>query len=212
MIDCGAWVRRQIGRLIPALALLDSQIESDPAASSRARQALAEVARSEFQFIWRSLRRLGVWPDDIVDDAAQRVFEVATLKWDRVEPGKERAYLYRIAVLVAAEKRRTRRVNRREEPDEGVLAEASAEGSEPDNLVHERQCRAVLDAVLDTLPDDLREVFVLYEIERLSSVDIAELLDLRVGTVSSRLRRAREAFEAASARLRKRLEFKGGMT
>lgn len=196
-------------RLSPSLARLGLPIASGAATSSQPRRALADVARSEFQFIWRSLRRLGVWPDDVVDDAAQRVFEIATFKWDRVEPGKERAYLYRVAVLVAAEKRRTRRVNRREEPDDALVAETRAEGAEPEALFHERQCRALLDSVLDTLTEELREVFVLYEIEQLSSVEIADLLDLKVGTVSSRLRRAREAFDAGSARLRKRLEFKG---
>jgi RNA polymerase sigma-70 factor, ECF subfamily len=188
-----------------------SQLEDGTAAPALARQSLAAVARTEFQFIWRSLRRLGVWPDDIVDDAAQRVFEIATLKWDRVEPRKERAYLYRIAVLVAAEKRRARRVSRREEPDDTVIAETSAEGAEPDDLCHERQCRALLDTVLEEMSGNLREVFVLYEIERMSSVEIAGMLGLKVGTVSSRLRLAREAFQAGSARLRKRLEFKGTM-
>jgi RNA polymerase sigma-70 factor (ECF subfamily) len=172
-------------------------------------RTLEDLARSEFQFIWRSLRRLGVFPDDIVDDAAQRVFEIATTKWHVVQPGKERAYLYRIAVLVAAEKRRARRVGQREQSDELVVLGAHATGTEPDEVYQERQYRAHLDVVLDSLPEDLREVFVLYELERISSVEIAELLDLKVGTVSSRLRRARQAFQEAAQRLRKRLEFSG---
>ncbi|MGE5787952.1 MAG: RNA polymerase sigma factor [Myxococcales bacterium] len=184
-------------------------IERGSAEPNVERQPLAVVANAEFQFIWRSLRRLGVWPHDVVDDAAQRVFEIATLKWDRVEPGKERAYLYRIAVLVAAEKRRARRVGQREAPDEIAIAEANAEGVAPDDLFQERQRRALLDTVLDGLSDDLREVFVLYEIERMSCVEISELLDVKLGTVSSRLRRAREAFQEGSTRLRKRLESKG---
>jgi RNA polymerase sigma-70 factor, ECF subfamily len=170
---------------------------------------LAELARAEFQFIWRSLRRLGVWPDDIVDDAAQRVFEIATAKWHQVQAGKERAYLYRTAVLVAAEKRRARRVGRREEPDEKLMQAARATGVEPDSVYQERQYRAHLDVVLESLPDELREVFVLYELECQSTVEIAELLELKLGTVASRLRRARESFQVAAARLRKRLEFSG---
>lgn len=185
------------------------QIELGSAETTLGRLPLAAVAKVEFQFIWRSLRRLGVWPRDVVDDAAQRVFEIATVKWDRVQPGKERAYLYRIAVLVAAEKRRAYRVGQREAPDEIRIAETNAEGVAPDDLFHERQRRAQLDAVLDGLSDDLREVFVLYEIECMSCVDIADLLDVKLGTVSSRLRRAREAFQEGAARLRKRLESKG---
>jgi RNA polymerase sigma-70 factor (ECF subfamily) len=192
-----------------ALQYSDPQLVDDRASSPAARRSLESVARTEFQFIWRSLRRLGVWPDDIVDDAAQRVFEIATVKWSHVEPGKERAYLYRTAVLVAAEKRRARRVGQREAPDPAVLEGAPASGQEPETLVEERQYRALLDEVLDGMTDDLREVFVLYEIERLTSVEIAELLDIKLGTASSRLRRAREAFQESSARLRSRLAFKG---
>jgi RNA polymerase sigma-70 factor (ECF subfamily) len=170
---------------------------------------LAELAQSEFQFIWRSLRRLGVYPDDQVDDAAQRVFEVATLKWQNVEPGKERAYLYRIAVLVASEKRRARRIGRREELDEFTINSTPSSSDGPENAVLARQYRAYLDYVLEQLSPDLREVFVLFELERMSSVEISDLLNISVGTVASRLRRARESFQRSVERLRKKLDFTG---
>lgn len=171
--------------------------------------ALDQLAKAEFQFIWRSLRRLGVWPEDVVDDAAQHVFEVAAKKWHQAEPGRERAFLYRIAVFTAAEQRRARRVGQREQANDAVVSAASHEGHDPDALCQERQYRAHLDAVLAELTDELREVFVLYEIEQLSCVEIADLLEMKVGTVSSRLRRARECFHEAAARLRARLQFQG---
>jgi RNA polymerase sigma-70 factor (ECF subfamily) len=170
---------------------------------------LAELAQNEFQFIWRSLRRLGVYPDDQVDDAAQRVFEVATVKWQNVEPGKERAYLYRIAVLVASEKRRARRIGRREEPDDFTVNATPCNGDGPENAFLARQYRAYLDCVLEQLSPDLREVFVLFELERMSSVEISDLLNISVGTVASRLRRARESFQKSVERLRKKLDFAG---
>ena len=150
-----------------------------------------------------------MWPDDIVDDAAQSVFEIATVKWHLVQPGKEQAYLYRIAVLVAAEKRRARRIGQREKQDEMLVQEATATNDAPDVAYQQQQYRGHLDALLEGLPDELREVFVLYELERLSTAEIAELLELKIGTVASRLRRAREGFQSAAARLRKRLEFSG---
>jgi RNA polymerase sigma-70 factor, ECF subfamily len=52
---------------------------------------------------------------------------------------------------------------------------------------------------------------VLYELEGLSSPEIAELLRIPVGTVASRLRRAREAFEVEVARLKAELAAKGGV-
>jgi RNA polymerase sigma-70 factor, ECF subfamily len=174
-------------------------------------RALESLAREEFQFVWRSLRRLGVWPDDRVDDAAQQVFEIATKKWSKVEGGKERAYLYRTAVLVAAEMRRKRRVGLREQLDDQAVDESSAEGTEPDHVLQERRYRAHLDQVLDQLDLPVREVFVLYEIERLSTVEIAELLEIKLGTAASRLRRGRELFQQAATRLRIRLTRSGDL-
>jgi len=69
--------------------------------------------------------------------------------------------------------------------------------------------RAVLHAVLDAIPADLRIVFVLYEIEELTLPEIASATGVRLGTVTSRLRRAarrvpehREAQTAAEGRAR----------
>jgi len=61
--------------------------------------------------------------------------------------------------------------------------------------------------VLDELPLEERAVFVLFELEELSVPEIAELCALKVGTAASRLRRAREAFRAATQRLRARQDF-----
>jgi RNA polymerase sigma-70 factor (ECF subfamily) len=58
--------------------------------------------------------------------------------------------------------------------------------------------------VLATLELDLRAVFVLYELEEMTMAEIAVTLELAPGTVASRLRRAREAFEAAAASMRAR--------
>ena len=48
---------------------------------------------------------------------------------------------------------------------------------------------------LDSMPLELRAVFVLYEMEELSMADIAILLQIPPGSVASRLRRAREQFQ-----------------
>ena len=60
------------------------------------------------------------------------------------------------------------------------------------------------------MPDDLREVFVLFEIEEISIQDIAVTLEIPIGTVGSRLRRARQAFQQAVTRHRARIGFKQG--
>jgi RNA polymerase sigma-70 factor (ECF subfamily) len=50
----------------------------------------------------------------------------------------------------------------------------------------------------------------LFELEEMNTFEIAGLLQIPAGTVSSRLRRAREQFEEIAARARARREFRGG--
>ena len=51
------------------------------------------------------------------------------------------------------------------------------------------------------MPLDLRAVLILFEVEELSTAEIADMLELPMGTVGSRLRRAREDFQARVKRL-----------
>jgi RNA polymerase sigma-70 factor (ECF subfamily) len=64
----------------------------------------------------------------------------------------------------------------------------------PDDLFHKRQLRAVVDAGVAQLPVHHREVFVLRELEGKSYEEIAEITKTNLGTVKSRLNRARTAF------------------
>jgi len=63
--------------------------------------------------------------------------------------------------------------------------------------------------VLSKVDPELVEVFVLYEVEELTSPEIAELLAIPLGSVASRLRRAREQFRTAAARVEKTLHREG---
>jgi RNA polymerase sigma-70 factor (ECF subfamily) len=170
--------------------------------SDAARQA--DMAAQHYQFIWRSLRRLGVG-EQAVDDVAQQVFVLAATKIARIAPGSERAFLFQTALRMAMSVRRDYAQRREEALDE--------EGDElvdpaplPDARAEEAQRRATLDAVLGALAMDLRTVFILYEIEGLDSIEIASILGIPVGTVASRLRRAREAFQSAAERARLRMQ------
>lgn len=171
------------------------------AASARAAR-LTAMALENFQFIWRSLRRLGVPPEG-VDDAAQQVFVVAATKVDAIEPGHERAYLYMTAVRVASDARKSAARRREVAIPEALEARADTVPG-PEDALAERRDRKLLDAALDALPLDLRTVFTLFELEGFSSAEIAALLDIPLGTVASRLRRARDDFRATARRLRPR--------
>jgi RNA polymerase sigma-70 factor (ECF subfamily) len=142
-------------------------------------------------FVWRLLRRVGLSRPD-ADDAAQQVFLVASRRLPELVPGRERSFLYGTAVRIAANLRRGLR-RRRESPEEELPAQSDAV-EQPDELLEQRRARAFLDELLGQLPEDLRRVLVLAEIEQLTLAAIAELEQIPAGTAASRLRRAREAF------------------
>jgi len=60
---------------------------------------------------------------------------------------------------------------------------------------------ALAERLLDELPREQREVFVLHELEQMTGREIATLTGLPIGTVRSRLRRARESFRRQLAEL-----------
>lgn len=155
----------------------------------------------QFDFVWRSLRRLGV-PELTVDDATQEVFLVVSRRLGDIEPGRERSFLFATALRVASTARRA--AARRGIHDDAEVAQLVDHTPGPEELADRKRARDVLDRVLATLELDLRAVFVLYELEEMTMAEIAITLELPPGTVASRLRRAREAFEATAAELRGR--------
>ena len=180
-----------------------------PPRSAAQERRLREMVTAHHGLIWRVVRRLGVSEAD-ADDAAQEVFFVAASRLDDIETGKERAFLYSTAARVAANARRSLR-RRRAAHDNYENAPRDVVPL-PDALSDQRKAREVLDEILDALPDDMREVLVLFEMKELSIQEIAEALDMPLGTVGSRLRRAREKFQAAVERRRAMAAFRTGAT
>jgi RNA polymerase sigma-70 factor, ECF subfamily len=168
-----------------------------------ARDRFRVLVNEQGDFVWRALRRLGVWEADL-PDTAQQVFLIANRKLGAIRPGSERAFLFQTALRVAANARRMR-LRRRE-----VLAEAEFDhvdsGPGPEDYADQRRRRALLDEVLDALPIDARAVFVLSELEGVPMSQIAVLIGIPTGTVASRLRRAREQFDKQVRFLQQRLK------
>jgi RNA polymerase sigma-70 factor (ECF subfamily) len=164
------------------------------------------IVKDHVDFIWRALRRLGVLEADLAD-AAQQVFLVMARKLTLVHEGSERAFLFQTAFRVASDSRRTR-TRRREVPDD-LLASHPDERPGPAEDLEASLRRAQLNRILDTMPMELRAVFVLSEIEELTMAQIAEMMNTPPGTVASRLRRARAAFSEHVARLHEQ-ERRGG--
>jgi RNA polymerase sigma-70 factor (ECF subfamily) len=176
----------------------------------RPERSLADLVHRHLDFVWRLLRRLGLSDAD-AEDAAQQVLLVAASKLEQIEPGKTRTFLYGTAVHVASNARRSARRQRRAHVDHEVYEAArKAIGSRvpwPDELTDLARARALLNELLEGLPDELRRVLVLAEIEELTLPEIAELEAIPLGTATSRLRRARERFAELRAAQRQRIPF-----
>jgi RNA polymerase sigma-70 factor (ECF subfamily) len=160
---------------------------------------LRGIVQDHFDFVWRLLRRFGVAECD-ADDAAQRVFWVASSKIEQIHAGAERSFLYGTSRRVAWAVCRDR--HRRREVEELAAADRADSGPLPDEQVDRRRRVAMLDEMLATLPDELKAVFILCEIEGLTAPEVAEIESIPVGTVASRLRRARQDLQA---RIRQRM-------
>lgn len=181
-----------------------AEVPDEPVAASSARPdpkvRFRAIVDAHFAFIWRSLRGLGI-PHDQVDDAAQHVFFIASQKLDAIVLGSERSFLFSTALGVAANARRAI-ARAREVLDDEALGRHIDQAPSPEQLASSSQARRMLDRILADLPEEQRAVFVLFELEGLTTAEISDLVGVPRGTVASRLRRAREEFQAASSRIR----------
>jgi RNA polymerase sigma-70 factor (ECF subfamily) len=160
--------------------------------SARLRAAFEQ----HFALVWRSLRRFGV-TEARVDDAVQQVFLTFSGRLAQVTAPAERSFLLSTAVRVAANARR-RDARSREVPSDQLDA-IGQESHTPEQLLDWKQRREALDDALDRIPFEQRTVFVLFELEGFSLPEIAQSLGIRLGTATSRLRRARGRFESLAA-------------
>jgi len=176
------------------------------AASERTPEAhaIAAVYEAHFRYVWRCLRSLGV-RDALLDDAVQDVFLVVQRKLTSFDGRAElRTWLYAIALRIA------RKYRARFRKDAAPLVEGDPEGdsraSEPDaeGAAQSSERLSLARAALDALDEPKREVFVLALVEQMSAPEIARVLGVPMNTVYSRLRSARQAFEAEVQRLESR--------
>lgn len=159
-------------------------------------RAFESVYREHHPFVWRSVRRLGI-PDAEVDDVVQDVFMVVHRRLDDFEGRSSiRTWLFAITYRVVRDRRRSAaaRVDR-----EGRI-EPPRPPTEPDQHVARHQAVVALDDVLAQLDEDQRTTFVMAEVLHMRAPEIAEVMEVKLNTVYSRLRRAREAFDAALER------------
>jgi len=168
----------------------------DPVSRRAPKLSAREVAEQGARFVPQVLRYLGV-PEASVLDAAQDVFVVALRRLHDFEGRSAlKTWLYGICVRVAHGYRRKSRACREALVD--VLPEMTVPAAQEDE-VQRTEWRRQLTVLLDQLDEPQRDVFVLYEIQRLSMKDVAEALGCPLQTAYSRHKAARtrviEAFQ-----------------
>ncbi len=153
-------------------------------------------------FVWRLLLRLGT-PREEVEDAVQEVFLTLHRRGsDFRHASSVRTFIAGIAVRVAKDQRRRHR--RAAQKLSRLADEPTREPNNPHVSAEAAQAFALAVSLLEQLDEDQRTVFVLTEWEGLKGVEIAEITGANLNTVNSRLRRAREHFNALVATLKKK--------
>lgn len=171
----------------------------DPAVE---RARLQAMFNAHHNLVWRMLRRYGL-DAEAAADVAQQAFLVAVERIADIWPGSERAFLIGTALWLARSSHRSAvRLQPEGRLDERVRASGHAES--------QAMTLELLDRVLSGLDRTLVEVFVLFDVEGFSAPEISRALEVPVGTVASRVRRAREEFRAAVARLERVFEREEG--
>jgi len=168
------------------------------------RPTFDEVYGEYFDFVWLSLRRLGV-ASGALDDATQDVFVVVYRKLEEFEFRSQlKTWLFSLAMRVA----QTHRRKSRPAPVDYQLEQVPDTGSSPHETAARAQALQTMDQILNGMDDERRAVFIMAELEQLPIVEIAEVLGLKLNTAYSRLRLARETFNAELKRHRARDEWR----
>jgi RNA polymerase sigma-70 factor, ECF subfamily len=139
------------------------------------------------------------------EDLVQEVFIRVYRHIQRFDTTKKfSTWVYTIASNLAKNELRNRSRNplvlfqtmtgNREEDDRPLQFEDTT--SRPDDMFQKRHLRELVEETVTRLPEHHRQVFVLRELEGKSYEEIAEITNCNLGTVKSRLNRARNAFAA----------------
>lgn len=137
-------------------------------------------------------------------DLAQETFVRVYRHRDRYRPGARfTTWMFQIALNLArdhARKHQRRRTDSLEAAPTVATAGLAAPDSAPDAAARRAEEVAAVRAAIAALPEELREVLVLFEYEDKSHAEIAEIIDASPKAVETRLYRARDKLRASLAR------------
>ena len=153
------------------------------------------LVRRHNQRLYRTIRAI-LRDDRDVEDVMQLAYIDAYTHLDQFKgDAKFSTWLTRIAVNRAirsghGERRQLSLVARDEDADVAI-AHTAAPGIDPEHAMYGRELNTVLESLVDELPDQFRVVFVMREVEGLSTAETAASLSINEETVKTRLHRAK---------------------
>ena len=183
---------------------------SDSAPTAADSRRLAKEARDRVRFeeealelseqVYRVARRL-VGSREEADDLVQQTYERAFRSWRQYTPGTNlRAWLLRILTNLNIDRgRRQQRTPQTTSLDneagdyflyDKLTAQSTEENPDEERVLEKLSQDSIVDALAE-VPHDFRDVIVLVDIGEFSYADAAQILDIPIGTVMSRLHRGR---------------------
>lgn len=169
------------------------------AAQEGKREAFDVLVEVHYRGVYNTAYRM-LGASSAASDATQAVF---VRVWEALSSFRGdatfRTWLYRITMNVCLDEIRRRKkepLSLTEDDDEGEPAgerDMPDHSDEPARTTEQRELQRLVQDAIVRLPEDFRTVIVLYDLRGLSYQEISETLEIPLGTVKSRLNRARQA-------------------
>jgi RNA polymerase sigma-70 factor (ECF subfamily) len=146
--------------------------------------ALVEAqSRFVFRVVWAVLRNVQD-AEDIVQETFLKLYRSGA--WEQIE--NERAFLARVAWRLAVDRRKSLR-------GDELPGEVAALAANPEQAAITTDWNAMVQRLIDALPEELRQPLALSAMEEWSSKEIAEVMGIAEGTVRTRIMKARQVLK-----------------
>ena len=157
------------------------------------------IVRRHNQRLYRTIRAILRDDRDVEDVMQQAYIDAYTHLGQFRGSAKFSTWLTRIAVNRAirnghTEHRKLAIVSRDADADVAI-EQTAAPGPDPEHSMYGHELKTVLESLVDDLPDQFRVVFVMREVEGLSTAETAAALDINEDTVKTRLHRAKRLLQ-----------------
>jgi len=174
------------------------------AESVKKRKSFEAEALQHMEALYRTALRMTKNESD-AEDLVQEAYVKAYRFWDRFEPGSNcRAWLFKIMTNIFINEYRSKTrspmsINVDELDDNFLYGQLAVDQTtrNPEQELFSRIFDDDIKKAIESLPDDFRLVVVLAFLEGFSYQEIADIMDLQLGTVKSRLHRGRKLLQKA---------------